>query len=256
MKINADLTQTAVVCTEALPWHPSQHAGVERRLLERDGDEVARATSIVRYQPGTRYHAHVHDLGEEFLVLDGTFCDETGEFHAGVYVRNPPGSVHAPWTTTGCTILVKLRQFDPEDDQTVRIDTNTAPWLPGRHAEVKPLFHRGAERVALTRLAPGTRLPVHHHPGGVEMLVLDGELVDERGRYPRRTWLRSPRGSRHALASDIGCTLWVKSGHLAPVTDVTAAMSAWGCTCTPDARGVARRVGLRPAQPRISIIFP
>lgn len=77
--------------------------------------EVARATSIVRYAPESRFAEHIHELGEEFLVLEGMFSDEHGDYGAGTYVRNPPGSSHSPYTVDGCTIFVKLRQFDPAD---------------------------------------------------------------------------------------------------------------------------------------------
>lgn len=80
-----------------------------------DSGEVARATSIVRYSPGSRFSPHEHGGGEEFLVLEGVFSDEHGDDGPGTYVRNPVGSAHAPFSAAGCTILVKLRQMDPAD---------------------------------------------------------------------------------------------------------------------------------------------
>ena len=71
MQINADLARRAVVHSEDLPWSPSPLPGVERRMLDRDGGEVARATSLVRYARGSTFSSHRHDLGEEFLVLEG-----------------------------------------------------------------------------------------------------------------------------------------------------------------------------------------
>ena len=91
MNVNADLSQRAVVDSEQLPWVDSPLKGVQRRMLERDGDEVARATSIVRYAPESAFSAHSHGAGEEFLVLEGVFSDEHGDFGPGMYVRNPPG---------------------------------------------------------------------------------------------------------------------------------------------------------------------
>jgi anti-sigma factor ChrR (cupin superfamily) len=131
-------------------------------------------------------------------------------------VRNPPGSRHTPGSAKGCTILVKLRQMDPDDQDHVRIDTNAASWQRGavEGASVMPLFERGSERVELLKLAPGTRLARHEHPGGEEMFVLDGVLEDELGRYPKGAWLRNPPGSAHAPFSEEGCLLYVKTGHL------------------------------------------
>lgn len=216
MQLNANLSQRAVVYAPDLPWVDSPLPGVQRRLLERDGGEVARATSIVRYAPGSHFDPHVHELGEEFLVLEGVFSDESGDFGAGMYVRNPPGSRHRPHSEPGCVIFVKLRQFDPKDDQVVRVDTRRGIWQAAAPdgLALMPLFERGSERVLLQRLAPGTRLPPHSHPGGEEIYVLDGELADEHGRYPAGTWLRQPAGSAHAPYSTRGCTLYVKTGHL------------------------------------------
>src|SRR5262249_48000435 len=126
--INADFTRRIVVATNDLPWSPSPRAGVDRRFLDRIGGEVARATSLVRYAPRSVFPPHSHGLGEEFLVLDGVFSDEHGDYPAGTYVRNPPGSSHAPRTEPGCTILVKLRQMPDSERVRVVVDTNTAPW--------------------------------------------------------------------------------------------------------------------------------
>lgn len=185
MQIHADLSQRAVVDANSLPWVESPLPGVERRMLERDGGEVVRATSIVRYAPNSRFDAHTHGGGEEFLVLDGVFSDETGDFPAGMYVRNPVGSRHAPFSKGGATILVKLRQFDPADQAYVRLDTNTAAWLPGAAAglEVMPLHQFGSEHVAVVKWAPGAHFVNHAHPGGEEIFVLSGTFADEQGTY-------------------------------------------------------------------------
>ena len=217
-QLHADPGRRVVVYSGALPWHPSPLAGVERRLLERDGGEVARATSIVHYAPASRFSPHHHGCGEEFLVLEGVFCDEHGDYGPGTYVRNPVGSAHAPFSEGGCTILVKLRQMDAADLARVVIDTGHATFVPGLVAglSVLPLHGFGLERVALVRWEPGTRFPLHAHPGGEEIFVLEGVFEDEQGAYPAGTWLRNPAGSRHAHFSSRGCLIWVKTGHLDP----------------------------------------
>ncbi len=126
--VNADFSQRVVIATDTLPWIPSPQAGVERRLLDRIGGEVARATSLVRYAPASAFSAHEHALGEEFLVLAGVFSDEHGDYGEGTYVRNPPGSRHTPRTRPGCTIFVKLRQMKPTETRRVVIDTARTPW--------------------------------------------------------------------------------------------------------------------------------
>jgi anti-sigma factor ChrR (cupin superfamily) len=228
MNLHADLTKRAVAFLDDLPWRDSPLPGVQRRMLERDGEEVARATSIVRYAPNSSFSAHTHGGGEEFLVLDGVFSDVAGDFGPGSYVRNPPGSRHTPRSQPGCTIFVKLCQMEPDDRETVRIDTARAAWQPGpaEGTSYMPLYQRGLECVALVRFAPGAYLPRHGHPGGEEVLVLEGTLADEQASYPKGSWVRNPPGSEHAPFSDEGCLFYIKSGHLgrpAAATD-TAAM--------------------------------
>ena len=92
MEINADFDQPAFAHTSDIKWLVSPMAGVDRRMLDRIGDEVARATTIVRYAKGSAFPEHTHSGGEEFIVLDGIFQDEHGDFPVGSYVRNPPGT--------------------------------------------------------------------------------------------------------------------------------------------------------------------
>ncbi|HEX5320315.1 MAG TPA: cupin domain-containing protein, partial [Stellaceae bacterium] len=150
MEINADFSRRVAIHAAGMPWVPSPIAGVERRMLDRIGDEVARATSIVRYAPESRFSAHTHGGGEEFLVLDGVFEDEHGDYPAGSYVRNPPATRHIPGSAPGCTLFVKLWQFEPADRTEVRIDTGRMLWdmSPDRHGvELIPLFRDAREDV-------------------------------------------------------------------------------------------------------------
>ena len=217
MNLNDDFSQRIVARAADAVWTPSPLPGVERRMLDRVGEEVARATSLVRYAPGSRFDRHVHGGGEEILVLEGVFCDEAGEYPAGTYLRNPPGSSHAPSSREGCLLFVKLQQFDPADTRSVRIDTRSAPWrrglVPG--LEVMPLHSHDGVDTALVRWAPKTRFNPHTHPGGEEILVLDGVFNDEGGAYAAGTWLRSPRWSRHTpYTGPEGALIYVKVGHL------------------------------------------
>ena len=216
MRINADFTQRAIVRPGDVDWVASPMPGVERQMLDRIGEEVARATSIVRYAPQSYFSEHEHGGGEEFFVLDGVFSDETGDYPAGTYVRNPIGSRHTPHSDEGCTIFVKLHQFAAEDRAQFSIDTRSAQFLPGpaKGLTVLPLHEFGTESVALVRWEPGTRFTGHCHWGGEEILVLEGVFQDEHGDYPAGTWLRNPHLSDHHPFSDEGCLIYVKTGHL------------------------------------------
>lgn len=219
MLINDDFTKRAIVRAAELDWTPSPMAGVERRMLDRIGDEVARATTIVRYAPGSEFSPHVHDGGEEFLVLDGVFQDEHGDFPAGSYVRNPPTSRHTPRSGPGCTILVKLHQFDPDDRTEVKLRADQItpepdPTRPG--VATAPLFEDDRETVRVETLAPGTRFEAGHREG-YEALLLQGDLAGEDGTFGQLTWLRLPPGDALELeAGSEGARLWVKTRHLAP----------------------------------------
>jgi hypothetical protein len=186
-------------------------------MLDRIGDEVARATSIVRYAPHSRFAQHIHGGGEEFLVLDGVFQDEHGDYPAGTYVRNPPTSSHTPRSEPGCTIFVKLWQFDPDDQAPMRTDTSglsfaPAPDLPG--VEFALLYESAWERVLMERWAPGINISVPL-PGGIELFVLDGSFIEGREEFTWLSWLRLSAGARlQATAGPDGCKVWVKSGHL------------------------------------------
>lgn len=216
MRINADLKKRLVIDTEAMDWTASPLAGVERRMLDRHGAESGRATSLVRFQPGSTFAPHDHPEGEEFLVLDGVFSDETGDFGPGSYIRNPPGSRHKPHSDPGCVIFVKLCQMAADDTATVHIDTSRGEWRPGDTPgyEIMPLFEHGLERVALLQWHGAFAFPRHDHPGGEEILVLDGALEDEHGRYRRGNWLRNPPGSAHSAFADGPGRILLKTGHL------------------------------------------
>ncbi|MEO1204384.1 MAG: cupin domain-containing protein, partial [Pseudomonadota bacterium] len=208
-----------IIRPEDYAWRPSPMPGVDRMMLDRIGDEVARATSIVRYAPNSEFSAHEHSGGEEFLVLEGVFADEHAEYPAGSYVRNPIGTSHTPRIgPEGCTIFVKLQQFEADDQAQKAIDTRNADWAPGLvpGLSVLGLHEYGSEHVALVRWAPNTEFRRHTHFGGEEIFVIDGRFQDEHGSYPAGSWIRSPHMSTHTpFTGDEGALIYVKVGHLA-----------------------------------------
>lgn len=214
MRLNADFSVRVAVHAGAMPWVASPIMGVDRRMLDRVGDEVARATSIVRYAPGSRFSAHTHGGGEEFLVLDGVFQDEHGDFPAGAYIRNPPTTHHTPGSALGCTIFVKLWQFDPADRNQLRLgpDTETASGPTG--VTTRPLFSDAQEQVRIEHWAPGTTVRLAM-PGGIELLVLSGGFTEGGEEFMSQSWLRLPDGAALAAVAGIeGARVWIKTGHL------------------------------------------
>ncbi|WP_298465156.1 cupin domain-containing protein [uncultured Erythrobacter sp.] len=217
MEINADFSAPALVHTDALDWLASPMAGVDRRMLDRVGDEVARATSIVRYAEGSSFSEHTHSGGEEFIVLEGVFQDEHGDYPAGTYVRNPVGTHHIPRSDPGCTIFVKLWQFDPADQEQFSVDLNAVELKPDsqrKGVREAVLAARDYEHVALESWDANTSHNVDSE-GGFEILVLDGELSHEGESFAKHDWLRFPANHSARMSSGPnGVRFWIKRGHL------------------------------------------
>lgn len=219
MQVNADFSQLAVLNIHTAAWVASPQVGVSRILLDRVGDEVARATSVVRFAADSTFPQHMHGGGEEILVLEGTFSDETGDYPVGSYLRNPPGSVHAPWSEQGCVILVKLWQFAPEDQEAVRCQRDQGCWkatqVPGlwvqnlhQHATETTAFYRCTEPVIWQGV----------YEQGVELLVLSGCLFEQEMEHSAGAWLRLPTGSTCTWQAKEGTLVYFKTGHLEQMT--------------------------------------
>ncbi|PAV24731.1 cupin [Tamilnaduibacter salinus] len=214
MDTNADFSQPTLVHAEQEPWVASPMPGVERRILDRLGGEVARATSIVRYAPKSAFSPHTHGGGEEFVVLEGTFEDEYGQFPAGTYVRNPPTSRHTPGSTEGCTIFVKLWQFDPDDRLQFHIDMRANLQATDSGLSEALLHESVGERVTYTEAEPNSRVTLPPS-NGIEILVLSGSLIAETQTLERYSWLRLPPGEGYqGTAGESGARFWMKTGHL------------------------------------------
>jgi anti-sigma factor ChrR (cupin superfamily) len=216
MKLNADFATPAFVAPDADKWVASPMPGVERLMLDRIGDEHARATSIVRYAAESRFSEHMHDRGEEYIVLEGTFSDAAGDHAPMTYVRNPHGTRHAPWSEDGCVIFVKLRQFQPGDDKQFAIATADAEWrYAGQGISDLKLHEFGNEGVSFVRLEAGAGLSLEHDHEGAELFVLDGEIDHQDRPFGRWSWLRFPPNGEAKITARSTTTLYVKTGHLA-----------------------------------------
>lgn len=216
MRINDDLTRPVLVDAGRLDWVASPAAGVDRRMLYRVGAEVARATSIVRYAPGSAFPAHAHNGGEEILVLSGTFQDEHGDYPAGSYFRNPPGTSHSPAAADGCEILVRLWQFrDGDAAQIVRQPGEGETLTPRDGAErARLLFDDGAERVVMETWRPGAQITVANRRG-LEFVIFSGGLLIGGSRFGAQAWGRLP--ATEALVAEVGregAEVWIKDAPL------------------------------------------
>lgn len=214
--INMDFKQRVVIKTAKKAWEQSPSPGVMRKPLARENHESGHATSIVKYKAGAKFNSHNHPLGEEIYVISGVFSDETGDYPTGSYFRNPKGFVHAPFSIKGCELLVKLHQISPLDNKRICIDTHQQEWLPGYvNLKVKPLHSFENENVALVSMSAGDKLLLNNDAKGEEIYVISGELIDEIGRYPAGTWIRSPGSNANKPYAEQDTLIWLKTGHLA-----------------------------------------
>jgi anti-sigma factor ChrR (cupin superfamily) len=217
MKINTNLMQQVFETFDDLQWIDSPMQGVERKMLERNGSEMAaKVTSIVRYAKGSKFSSHVHTGGEEFLVLDGVFQDEHGDYPTGTYARNAVGTEHAPSAADGCMIFVKLGQYQTGDDDTFSINSLDQEYVKvaGRKHVESLLLHQFAhEQVAMERWGANKHISLENN-GGIEILLIKGEFSHQQQSFSRHDWLRLPQGTAlQVKAGADGCQVWIKTGH-------------------------------------------
>lgn len=217
--INGDLNRRASADTTRMNWTASPSGKVWRKRVHLVGPaETGQVTSVVRYEPSSTFPAHDHPDGEEILVLDGVFSDEHGDWPGGTYLLNPEGFRHAPRSTPGCTLLVKLRQFPGRDRRHVAIDTATLAWAPSEleGVERKALYRQDGygDSMWLERLHAGAASHTWEFSEGAEIFVLEGALLVDDDLHGAGSWLRFPIGDRCRLGSQAGCTLYVKRGGL------------------------------------------
>lgn len=95
-------------------------------------------------------------------------------------------------------------------------DTSQMDWTPSPSRTVwRKRVHRvgppeAGQVTSVVRYDAGASFPAHDHPGGEEILVLEGVFSDEHGDWPAGTYLLNPEGFRHAPFSRGGCLLFVK----------------------------------------------
>ncbi len=214
MDLNANFNEPALIHSDQIEWIPSPMPGVDRRMLDRIGGEVARATSIVRYAPNSKFSAHTHTGGEEFIVLDGVFQDEHGDYPEGTYVRNPPTTAHTPGSDDGCTIFVKLWQFDMDDRTQFRKTMADELASPVDGVATAELHRDAYETVTYSHLDAAAML-VNSDEGGIEVLVIGGSVTQGGTILGKDAWLRLPDGQPlNITAGDEGAKIWIKTGHL------------------------------------------
>ncbi len=216
MLINADFSQVVIVKPENYHWVKSPHGEVDRIMLDRIGDEVARATSLVKYAPNSTFPEHRHPQGEEILVLSGVFTEDANQHYpAGWYLRNPHNSKHQPSSEEGTLIFVKLMQIPIAEQDSVRVNTkDPAQWRIIGDRLVCPLFDSSYEHTYLEKISSNQDFKAVSN-NGLEILIIDGHLYKYDEVYEVGTWIRLPHTEQMDFQSgSAGATLYIKSGHL------------------------------------------
>lgn len=222
MNFNSDFSKNILIDTHASSWQVSPMKGVERKPLDRIGDEIARATSLVKYAPNSHFSGHIHTGGEEFLVLEGVFQDEHGDYPAGTYIRNPPQSSHTPFSEKGCVILVKLWQFELTDRFQMNINIFDKFDKTPVQTELCCLYENNHEKVAVLRIKADESYSFSKHEG-LELFVLEGEgtitPTNELTSMPIRQafWFRQGVDASIVIEANTEMTIWLKYDHLPSV---------------------------------------
>mmetsp|Transcript_135455 Transcript_135455/g.377275 ORF Transcript_135455/g.377275 Transcript_135455/m.377275 type:complete len:305 (-) Transcript_135455:80-994(-) len=224
VELNANKSETCLVNTDTQEWIETPAKGVYRKLIERLGGEVARATTVVRFDAGKSFPSHTHGGGEEFIVLEGAWHDEWATQPKYTYVRNYIGSTHQPTIgDSGCTIMVKLRQMahehkEPEHTQW-DISVHNANWKrrsSSQGCKTLTVFTSPLEEVHFEHWEPGAAGILEVPPKGMESFVVEGSFTDELGEHRAWSWTREAVAGvrRRLVAGPKGCLLYVKSKHL------------------------------------------
>jgi hypothetical protein len=214
--LNMDFSQRLVIETATLDWQSSPMPGVMRKRMAFEDIERGHATSIVEFAPGSHFSPHGHPRGEEILVLEGIFSDEFGDYPAGCYFRNPEGFSHTPYSDTGCVLLVKLHQFQPDDRARLQVDTLNAEFISGAAGStVLPLHGHGDENSELQRWSANSTMKLPAQADGREIFVVAGRFNDETETYAQGCWIREGSAGQMVAHAMEDTLLLVKTGHLA-----------------------------------------
>ena len=222
--LNGDLGVRASVNTTDMDWIASPGGSVWRKRMHRVGPaESGQVTSVVRYEPASKFPPHDHPEGEEILVLEGVFSDEHGDWPAGTFLLNPEGFHHAPFSREGCVLFVKLRQYPGLSRAQLQLQTDSLDWQTSdsQGRSVKDLYRQQGfeDHMRLEKWAAGTTPGTVNWPNGVELFVVSGGFADADGSYGTGSWLRLPPGTSHEPHAESGCELYIKEagfGYLRP----------------------------------------
>jgi quercetin dioxygenase-like cupin family protein len=99
----------------------------------------------------------------------------------------------------------------------VKTSSDTKQWkplpnAPGNFLKILRLDKETGQQAILLRMEPGAHYPSHIHPGGEDVLVLEGSVQLGADRLARGDYLYTPPGGIHAASTREGCTMFITVG--------------------------------------------
>lgn len=163
--------------------------------------------SVLALAPGMR-----HDI----YILDGSLCLGHAE-HASATFLSVGAARRRPMLRAGGqgALLFMYRDHWPHEGDDSVVAPAALTWHAGGAAglRIAPLAQRH-HRLMLVAWQAGARVAPHGHPAAEDILVLRGELQDQRGRYRAGTWLRLHAGEGHAPFAVSDTLILLRNGHL------------------------------------------
>jgi hypothetical protein len=81
------------------------------------------------------------------------------------------------------------------------------------------LYSDDQEEVSLISAAANTEIYIDK-PGGIEILVLEGGMLEQNDTLVKNSWIRLPVGTvLNAQAGEYGVKFWMKTGNLSDVEE-------------------------------------
>lgn len=153
------------------------------------------------------------DVRDDVYILDGSLIENAHENRAGSFLRRSALCIFEAGAT-GALLFINRDMLDGECKPETLAEHDLV-WFPG-HLPGMSVAHlaQSPHQLSLVLWQPGTRVHAHTHTFGEEILVLKGELCDEKGTYPAGCWLRFLPDSGHAPFAEQETLILLRNGHL------------------------------------------
>ena len=213
--LNMDFSKRVVIDTNKVPWQPTGIPGVTVKPLALEDSESGHLTAMLRYQDESVYTRKELSMGEELLILAGTFTAASGDYATGTYYRNPSSMMQIPFSQRGCVMFAKMNQVQRTDSEKIVRNVYTTDWLGADNGiKMQILNQHAAEQTLMVKWPKNYSGAGESNITGAEVFVISGELIDDNGRYPAGTWLRSPSAPFNNAYTETETVAFIKYGHL------------------------------------------